>query len=135
MTLVSADSHTSLGLVYPYPACEAPRRWQDDARCKTADPDVFFPPPVGIGCYDAARVICASCPVKAECLAFALENRIPDGMFGGLTPAERGVPSSRRRSRARTCHRCGTEFAGSSSTFFCSDECRNWSRSFLARSR
>ncbi|MPM03224.1 Transcriptional regulator WhiB [bioreactor metagenome] len=36
-----------------------------------------------------ARGICMGCPVRVECLAEALDNRINWGMWGGLTERER----------------------------------------------
>jgi WhiB family transcriptional regulator, redox-sensing transcriptional regulator len=66
--------------------------WQQDAACKdTPDPDVFFP---GKGeDAEAAKQVCAGCPVLGECLAFAVATmRAADrdhGVYGGLTPAER----------------------------------------------
>ena len=46
-----------------------------------------------------AKAVCASCPVRAECLAEALA-RIPYGIAGGLTEQERAA--LRRRSRTIT---------------------------------
>jgi WhiB family redox-sensing transcriptional regulator len=66
--------------------------WQQDAACKdTPDPDVFFPGKGEDG--EAAKQICAGCPVLGECLDFALATmRASDrdhGVYGGLTPTER----------------------------------------------
>jgi len=36
-----------------------------------------------------AKAICAECPVRAECLDYALDIREPHGIWGGLTEAER----------------------------------------------
>lgn len=36
-----------------------------------------------------ARVVCMGCPVRAICLAEALDNRIEWGVWGGLTERER----------------------------------------------
>jgi WhiB family transcriptional regulator, redox-sensing transcriptional regulator len=66
--------------------------WQQHAACKDApDPDVYFP---GKGeDAEAAKEVCAGCPVLGECLAFALATmRAADrdhGVYGGLTPTER----------------------------------------------
>jgi WhiB family transcriptional regulator, redox-sensing transcriptional regulator len=66
--------------------------WQQDAACKdTPDPEVFFP---GKGeDAEAAKRVCAGCPVMGECLEFALATmRAADrdhGVYGGLIPAER----------------------------------------------
>ncbi|MFD7985463.1 WhiB family transcriptional regulator [Kitasatospora indigofera] len=59
------------------------------------DPDVFFPE-VGdeVGAARARR-ICAGCPVRSACLAYALAADEPHGIFGGLDPKERGSWSRR----------------------------------------
>ena len=36
-----------------------------------------------------AKSICRSCPVRYECLADALDNRIEFGVWGGMTERER----------------------------------------------
>jgi WhiB family transcriptional regulator, redox-sensing transcriptional regulator len=77
------------GLMLP-PGVEV--RWQHDAACKDApDPDVFFPGKTASA--EAAKQVCAGCPVIGDCLEFALATMpAPDrdhGVYGGLTPAER----------------------------------------------
>ena len=37
----------------------------------------------------AAKRVCAACPVRRECLDFALRLREPFGIWGGLTESER----------------------------------------------
>ena len=66
--------------------------WRHRARCRDVDPELFFP--VGTtgpaeAQVQAAKAICANCPVKAECLAWALRVGEPDGIWGGTTPEER----------------------------------------------
>ena len=36
-----------------------------------------------------ASLLCVSCPVRSECLAEALDNRIEWGVWGGMTERER----------------------------------------------
>ncbi|MDU7361434.1 MAG: WhiB family transcriptional regulator [Propionibacteriaceae bacterium] len=36
-----------------------------------------------------ARAVCRDCPVRSECLAEALDNRIEWGVWGGMTERER----------------------------------------------
>jgi len=63
--------------------------WKDDAACTGMDYDTFFPA-VGYNQHDLhARTICNKCPVKQECLMFAVNNRIHYGIWGGLTPIQR----------------------------------------------
>lgn len=62
--------------------------WRDDALCAQVDTDVFFPEKAGASSAPAKRV-CALCPVTAQCLQFALDNRERFGIWGGLSERER----------------------------------------------
>ncbi|MFA1541387.1 WhiB family transcriptional regulator [Actinomadura monticuli] len=72
---------------------ENEEHWTDHAICRGADPDLFFP--IGYSAevlqeqQDAAKAICANCPVIADCLTWALKVGEPDGIWGGTTPEER----------------------------------------------
>lgn len=59
--------------------------WMADALCAQVSPDMFFPEK-SKGVAKAAIRVCEACPVRDECLRYALENRFDDGIFGGLTP-------------------------------------------------
>jgi WhiB family transcriptional regulator, redox-sensing transcriptional regulator len=61
--------------------------WQDLALCAETDPELFFPEKGG-GSRDAKR-ICRQCPVRAECLEYALANDERVGVWGGLSVSER----------------------------------------------
>jgi WhiB family redox-sensing transcriptional regulator len=43
-----------------------------------------------------AKAVCMSCPVRTECLADALDNRIEFGVWGGMTERERRALLRRR---------------------------------------
>jgi WhiB family transcriptional regulator, redox-sensing transcriptional regulator len=70
-------------------------RWRFDAACRGADPSLFFAPNYfetrqeKAGREAVAKVLCDRCPVRADCLAFALEIREPHGIWGGLNELER----------------------------------------------
>lgn len=36
-----------------------------------------------------ARIVCSGCPVQLSCLRWSLEQKIPDGVYGGLSSNER----------------------------------------------
>jgi hypothetical protein len=59
----------------------------DGALCAQVDPEVFFPEKGGS--FRDAKRICAMCPVRQECLDWALENREPFGIWGGKSVSER----------------------------------------------
>jgi WhiB family redox-sensing transcriptional regulator len=50
-------------------AARVSRNWMDDAACATTDPDAFFPE-AGASTTQA-KAVCASCPVRRQCLADA----------------------------------------------------------------
>lgn len=56
--------------------------WRADAACLEYPAEMWFPE-TGDPAHDARR-ICSGCPVKTECLLFALEHKTEFGIFGGL---------------------------------------------------
>lgn len=69
--------------------------WEDRAQCRGADADIFFAPG-GTQEY-RAKAVCRTCPVRWECLAYALKNRVEHGVWGGLTDRERRRLMNRQR--------------------------------------
>jgi WhiB family redox-sensing transcriptional regulator len=63
------------------------RPWAAYASCRAEDPDLFFPGPDGDP-QEALR-ICSGCPVKGECLEWALDTRVHYGIWGGMTERQR----------------------------------------------
>jgi WhiB family redox-sensing transcriptional regulator len=82
--------------------------WEDHARCLQHDPEIFFASRARA--ERRAKSICDKCPVKVECLAFALESRVEFGIWGGMNGNERralvrraaGAPDWRRGLVAAT---------------------------------
>lgn len=60
--------------------------WAPLAACRRSEPDALF---VQGAAQQQAKVICQRCPVVAECLADALDNRTEFGVWGGMTERER----------------------------------------------
>lgn len=60
--------------------------WATSAACRDGDPDALF---VQGAEQNIAKRVCRSCPVRFECLADALDNRIEFGVWGGMTERER----------------------------------------------
>ena len=68
---------------HPYsstPAYQPDDNWQASALCAQTDPALFFPDAGGN--TNAAKRICRTCPVQAECLAEALKHGHRYGIWG-----------------------------------------------------
>lgn len=54
-----------------------------------SEPDLFFPPVAGLSKESKrAKEMCGWCPVRQQCLAYALTHAV-SGIWGGATEAER----------------------------------------------
>lgn len=86
--------------------------WNERAACLDMDPDVFFP--TDTAGVVAAKRICAGCPVRVECLEWALEHGERWGVWGGASERERRRMWARRARAAgglvRRCSECPNEF-------------------------
>jgi WhiB family redox-sensing transcriptional regulator len=88
--------------------------WRDKAVCRGKDTSLFFPTKEELGPdltqaqknvikrnrdltspdrqsnqLSTARLMCVRCPVRTDCLTFAVRNGIVHGMYGGKPPRER----------------------------------------------
>jgi WhiB family transcriptional regulator, redox-sensing transcriptional regulator len=68
--------------------------WTAQAACRTTEADSLF---VQGAAQNRAKLVCMGCPVRAECLADALDNRVEFGVWGGMTERERRALLRRRR--------------------------------------
>jgi len=57
------------------------------ALCAETDPEAFFPEKGGSA--RPAKAVCRDCPVRAECLQYALDHHEYWGIWGGLSYQER----------------------------------------------
>jgi WhiB family transcriptional regulator, redox-sensing transcriptional regulator len=74
------------------------RDMKSDLPCRTYDPDLWFSDsPADL---ELAKSLCAECPLRAECLAGAIERGEPWGVWGGEI-FERGAVVPRKRPRGR----------------------------------
>lgn len=71
--------------------------WQLRAACRGPDTWMFFPPGQPERKDEReqrerrAKAVCARCPVRLECLDYALRTREPYGIWGGRTESERAA--------------------------------------------
>ncbi|MGH8907512.1 MAG: WhiB family transcriptional regulator [Egibacteraceae bacterium] len=81
--------------------------WRSRAACQDVDPEQFFPIGASVRALeqtDEAKQVCAVCPVRAQCLAWALATGQHDGVWGGMSEDERRVM---RRAVQRACRMRG----------------------------
>lgn len=64
-----------------------PPPWTTHAVCADRDPAIFDADTGPM--TTEALAICATCPVRYECARTALDDAIPHGTWGGLTPDDR----------------------------------------------
>lgn len=93
--------------------------WQEFAAC-AGKPTALFFPDHGNGA-SAAKRICATCPVVAECRDEGMH--VAYGIWAGLTEAERFGRGQEPKMKLRTCRECGCGFMSSTPRPTC-DECR-----------
>ena len=83
---------------------DKPDSWMSRGACLGERPELFFP--VGQSCAamkqtaDAIRV-CSRCEVRDDCLNYALNNAVDEGVWGGMAEEER------RQLRKRTDREAG----------------------------
>ena len=69
--------------------------WQAQALCRRRDAEHFYAPPhlerreEKLQREQAARALCAQCPVQRTCLEYSLVVQEPHGIWGGLNELER----------------------------------------------
>ncbi len=74
--------------------------------CRSMDTETFFPENITSTLRQKqaiymAKAACNLCKVRQECLDYAIANGEKFGIWGGQTPEERGIRSSRRRNRVQ----------------------------------
>lgn len=77
------------------PEVRNPEEWKQNGACLGLDVSLFYPDPTGDGVKDAmaAKKVCASCPVRLDCLTYGVHHE-KYGIWGGT--------SERQRQRIRT---------------------------------
>lgn len=86
--------------------------WHAGAACRRDEAGLFFAPSkeptaARLAREEAAKRVCARCPVLLECREHALLMPEPYGVWGGLTAAERRVVLARRRRREMELREAG----------------------------
>ncbi len=111
---VSASSAASVDdLELPTVTFDHDAVWKLHAECRNVDPRMFFPEGQGAPGYEAKRV-CATCPVRTDCLSDALLNVEVAGIWGG---AGDGLRRRLRRLLKASAHPERGVLEGCSCTF------------------
>ena len=82
--------------------------WRVDAQCRERNAVHFFAPPhferreEKRSREGAARALCGSCKVQAECLDYSLTVQEPHGIWGGLNELERKRLLRKRAAEAES---------------------------------
>jgi len=89
----------------PDPLPDAPT-WQFHAACRGEDSSLFFAPNYFERREEKnrreakAKTLCARCPVRIDCLEYALRIKEPHGVWGGKNEQERRLLLRERALRA-----------------------------------
>ncbi|XKK60924.1 WhiB family transcriptional regulator [Streptomyces sp. ARC32] len=79
--------------------------WRELAACRTEDPDLFFPigttGPAALQ-TEQAKAVCRTCPVREQCLRWALDTGQTLGVWGGTSELERRALKRREAVRRRS---------------------------------
>jgi len=75
--------------------------WHEEAACASYPAEMFFPQTDAPSAGAAAKLICAACSVREDCLSFALDTAQSEGVWGGMDAGERRRLRRRVRDRAR----------------------------------
>lgn len=118
---------------------ELTEAWRERAACRMVGNEIFFGTQ-NESDYAVARKLCGSCPVRTQCLDFALRcepvvhgHRI--GFWAGMLPKERSRMAA-SLGRLRVCSECYTPFSTrTSNALVCSPTCRRHRINRLARTR
>jgi len=85
--------------------------WRDRAACRTEDPELFFP--IGntgpaLLQIEQAKAVCFGCPVRDECLEWALDTGPLMGVWGGTSELDRRALQRRRARQKARARETGT---------------------------
>lgn len=74
-----------------------PETWMVDAECANTDPDLWFPAHGDLPTAERAKKICRTCPVREQCLEFALRTGQTSGIYAGYSA--KSLQALRRKKR------------------------------------
>lgn len=63
--------------------------WMESAACRDLPTALFFPADKDDGAAERAKAVCRSCPVRRDCVAYALADPTLTGVWGASTADQR----------------------------------------------
>nr|WP_315986786.1 WhiB family transcriptional regulator [Streptomyces sp. Isolate_219] len=90
---------------------EGAEDWRHQAVCREVEPELFFPAG-STGPHllqiEEAKAVCRRCPVMQHCGEWALTTRMQDGVWGGMSEAERTTVLRHRARLAAKARKAAT---------------------------
>jgi WhiB family redox-sensing transcriptional regulator len=103
--------------------------WVDQALCAQVDAEMFFPEPCGgVKAVRQAKRVCGSCPVREQCLEYALAHGERFGVWGGASERERRQMKRERPRRTHCDKGHALEYTGRRPDGRCAQCSREWNR-------
>lgn len=84
------------------------QEWRLRAACRSADPDAPFAREGSPEERGFIASFCRPCPVRRDCLEFALQRTDP-GVYGGMTPRRRTQEKRLRQLGSHVVRACGSD--------------------------
>lgn len=78
--------------------------WHEEADCRPGnghDPELWWPATTDHPDIPYAKSVCLGCRVRVQCRAYADDNDIREGIWGGATASERGIMRQAAARKAR----------------------------------
>lgn len=110
-----------------------PEPWTEQALCASISGDFWYPEDGKYG-LEALRICNGrtpedACPVRAQCLSYALRHRERAGIWGGLSTPDRIRLEKHQGAGVKSCFICRNQFApASNGQIYCSQDCHRESR-------
>ena len=99
--------------------------WREQANCATVGPEPFYVDKGGSN--REAKMVCAACPVRQECLDYAMANDERHGLWGGLSERERHrlrTDPDWQPPQPRLCDECDHWYMARPGKRYCQNQCR-----------
>lgn len=87
---------SAAGMAHLRPHAHRNVKWQEQALCQEVAAE-WFPAKGDREAADAAKRVCKLCPVRTECLEYALTYDEYAGVWGGLSERQRRAVKQARR--------------------------------------